>query len=277
MSITWIDLLQAVLVLVITWAISRAFRFFLNMSEAGKRIEPGVRYSLGRLIHYTFVAIGILLTVRVLGVDLSSLALIGGALGIGIGFGLQSIVANVVSGLVLLFERPIRVGDRITVGMAGDDATATINGVVKNIGLRATSVVTLDNIGLVVPNSEILANTIVNWSFGDPRMRLHILIGVAYESDVARVREIMERVAEEHPEVLSDPAPEVRLVNTNDSSLDFELLAWIADPRRHGNVDAAIREAMVLGFRAGGITIPFPQRDVHMIAPGGQPAAESSP
>lgn len=251
--------------------VSRWLGYVLRRRAAGGRLDPGVLYSLDRLLHYAIVAASVVLGISALGVDMGSLAVIAGALGIGVGLGLQSITANVVSGLVLLFERPIKPGDRISLGNPEQEATGQINGYVRAIRLRATTIQTPDNILLVVPNADLVGRMIVNWSHGDPRIRIRLVIGVAYASDVDQVIAIMAEAARAHAGTLQEPPAEVRLVATSDSSLDFQLLVWIPDPRERGRVESALRLDILRRFGAAGISIPFPQREVRLL--GGTPAA----
>jgi small-conductance mechanosensitive channel len=261
---SWQRLAVVVGVVLAAWLLSRIAQVTLRNAAKRNMMDQGVSYSLGRLIHYFLMSLGVLTAVRILGVDLGSMVILGGALGVGVGFGLQSVVGNFVSGLVLLFEQPIRVGDRVSLGTTNPDAQRQVNGFVHRIGLRATTVVTPDNITLIVPNSEFTTRTIVNWSLGDQRVRVRVVIGVAYESNLARVRSVMERVAVEHPKVLKTPAPVARLTATGDSALEFQLFTWIGDPRDHGPVQTDLRESIVAAFRKEGIAIPFPQRDVNL-------------
>ena len=186
----------------------------------------------------------------------ASVWVVAGALGVGIGFGLQNIVANFVAGLVLLFERPIEVGDRVTV--------QDVEGNVRDINFRATTVLTTDNITVIVPNSQFLNNPVTNWSHGDPRVRIHVPVGVAYGSDVEKVTRSLLGVAAATEGVLKDPAPSVFFRDFGDSSLDFELLVWIDQPARHIQIRSRINYAIDAAFRKEGIEIPFPQRDMHV-------------
>ena len=180
-----------------------------------------------------------------------------GAVGIGIGFGLQSIANNFISGLVILFERPVKVGDRIQVG--------GVTGDVVRIGARATTVKTNDNIDIIVPNSEFISSQVINWSHSDREVRLHVPVGVSYSSNPEEVQKILLDVAAVQPGVLKSPAPEVLFTEFGDSSLNFELLVWtsefIAKPNfLHSELNFAIRAK----FKECGVEIPFPQRDVHV-------------
>src|SRR6185295_14870486 len=151
------------------------------------------------------------------------LAVVAGILSVGIGFGLQNLASNFISGLILLIERPITVGDHVS---AGD-----VDGTVRAINMRSTEIVTEDNISIIVPNSEFISGRVVNWSHGDPKLRLGLAVGVSYASDVEHVRRVLLDVARRCPDVLADPAPGVDFIRFGQSSLDLKLLAWIADPR----------------------------------------------
>jgi hypothetical protein len=182
-----------------------------------------------------------------------------GVLGVGIGFGLQNIANNFVSGLVLNVERPIRVGDFLSVG--------ELVGTVQRIGTRCTEIRTLDEVAILVPNSRLLENEVINWTHGDPRCRLHVRLGVAYGSDVGAVRAALLEAARNHPDVLGDPRPRVQFVGFGESSLDFELLVWTRDPRDQNRLKSDLHFRVEALFRRRGIQIPFPQRDLHLRSP----------
>lgn len=267
-AITPLRIALALVLIVLGGFTSMLVRRVLSRQVSGSRLDPGARYSIGRLLHYGIVATTVFVGLAVIGLDLRSVAVVVGALGIGVGLGLQSITANIVSGLVLLFERPIRPGDRVSLGTIEQEATGQVNGYVRAIRVRSTTIQTPDNIMLIVPNADLVGRTIVNWSQGEPMMRIRLGIGVAYASDLDQVRDTMLAAADAHPHTLKEPAPEVRLVGTGDSALDFQLLVWIPDPRERGRIESDLRLDIVRRFRATGITIPFPQRDVRVL--GGQ-------
>jgi len=222
-------------------------------------LKDGVRYTLRRLTEYTLHLVGIIIAFQFVGIDLSGLAVIFGLLSVGIGFGLQNVTANFVAGLVLLFERPIRIGDRVTVG--------DVEGDVEEISMRATKVRTLNNISIIVPNSQFTSSNIVNWSYGDPRIRLDIDVGVSYGSDLDLVLKSLKEVALESPRVLKDPAPDVLLREFGESSWNMRLRLWIDNPEGHHQTRSDINCAIVRKFRENGIEIPFPQRDLHVRSP----------
>ena len=222
-------------------------------------IKEGVRYTLRRLTEYVCILVGIIIAFQFVGIDLSGLAVIFGLLSVGIGFGLQNVTANFVAGLVLLFERPIKIGDRITVG--------EVEGDVEEISLRATKIRTLNNISIIVPNSQFVTSNIVNWSYGDLRIRLDIDVGVSYGSDLDVVLASLKEVALENPKVLKEPAPDVLLRDFGESSWNMRLRLWIDNPQGHHGIRSDINCAIVRKFREKGVEIPFPQRDIHVRSP----------
>ncbi len=209
-----------------------------------------------RLSHYLMVFIGAIVAFQFVGIDLSGLAVVLGFLSVGIGFGLQNVTSNFISGLILLFERPIKVGDRVTVG-------DTV-GYVTNIKIRATTIRTLNNISIIVPNSNFISNNVINWTHGDRKIRIEIPVGVSYTSDLDLVLKSLEEVALENNEVLKDPKPEVHLKNFGDSSWEMNLRVWLADPKTYYYVQSDLNCAIVRKFRKNGVEIPFPQRDLHI-------------
>ena len=214
---------------------------------------------LRRLTEYSLVVIGAIIAFQTVGIDLSGLAVIFGLLSVGIGFGLQNITSNFISGLILLFERPITIGDRITVGDTEGD--------VQEINIRSTTIRTLNNITIIVPNSEFVESRVTNWSHGDLKVRLNIEVGVSYTSDLDAVLAALREVAEEHPKVLNTPDPEVLLMEFGDSSWNMRLRVWIANPQDVYYVRSDINCGIVRKFRERNIEIPYPQRDLHMRSP----------
>ena len=224
-------------------------------------IERGAREALITLFGYVGFIVAVLIGLTQAGVDLGDLAIVSGALALGIGFGMQEIANNFVSGLILLFERPIRAGDFVTVG--------NVEGFVRSIRIRATEIETLDNQNVLVPNSELISGRVTNWVLRDTFGRLRVVVGVAYGSDIEKVREILEAVAHEHSEVITDgraPAPRALFMGFGDSSLDFELRVRIARIDRRFSVQSDINFSIDQAFREANITIPFPQRDLHLIS-----------
>lgn len=219
--------------------------------------EPSLQYAISRIAGYGFIAVGFLVALKQAGLDLSSLAVLAGAVGIGVGFGLQNIISNFVSGLIILAERPIAIGHRVEVG--------GVAGRVTRISLRSTTVVTNDNITIIVPNSDFITQAVTNWSHGDPKVRLRLPVGVAYGSDVEKLKRVLLEVAEANRAVLRDPAPAVRFLEFGDSSLNFELAVWTIEmafqPTRFRSELYFVIERKL---RENNIEIPFPQRDLHL-------------
>jgi small-conductance mechanosensitive channel len=221
-----------------------------------RRFDRGIRDAIKKLLHYALVFVGFLFAMSLAGVELKNFAVLAGAFGIGIGFGLQNIVNNFVSGIILLFERPIKVGDIIIINNAW--------GTVLRIGLRSTVVTTLDESEIIVPNSLLVSEMVTNWSLTSPLCRVSVPVGVAYGSDVPLVLRILVEAGEENPNVLSDPAPSPLFKGFGDSSLDFELRVWISNVRDRLRVRSEICQFIDRRFREEGVEIPFPQRDLHL-------------
>jgi small-conductance mechanosensitive channel len=219
-------------------------------------IEEGTRYNFERVVYYTLVIIGAVLAFQFIGINLTGLAVIFGLLSVGIGFGLQNITSNFVAGLILLFERPVAVGDRVTVGDAEGD--------VIEINIRSTTIRTVNNIAIIVPNSEFVSEKVINWSHGEKRIRLDINVGVSYQSDLDVVLRCMKEVADESDHVLKIPQPVVHLVSFGDSSWNMQLRCWIADPKEHPSIRSEINCEIVRKFRENNVEIPYPQRDLHV-------------
>lgn len=226
---------------------------------AATRMERGSREALVTISGYAGVAIAILVALSVAGVQFTNLAIIAGALSVGIGFGLQNIVNNFVSGLILLFERPVKTGDWIMVG--------NTEGYVKRISIRSTLIQTFDRADVIVPNSELISGQVTNWMLFDPRGRIRVPIGVAYGSDTTLVKDILLQIAMAHPKVITDGSmtePKVLFMRFGESSLDFELRAFIQNIDERLQVLSDINFAIDAAFREHGIEIPFPQRDLHV-------------
>lgn len=220
------------------------------------KAEKGVQASVTRLAHYAILTCGFFIMLRILGFQLNQLTLLGGALGVGVGFGLQAIVTNFASGLILLFERPIKVGDTIQVG--------TEWGEVKGLGLRATIIQTFDNAEIVVPNSDLITGQVTNWTLGDRRVRVKIPVGVAYGTDVSRVMEILLACGNANPMVLNTPKPTALFLAFGASSLDFELRVWIPEFLDKLQVLSDLNQDIDSEFATNNIEIPFPQSDLHL-------------
>ncbi len=230
----------------------RAIRGYFARKGSGE----GVAYALERIVQITAVSLGVLIGLETIGIDLTALAAVGALLSVGIGFGLQGVAQNFISGIAVLIERPVQKGDFVIVG-------DTV-GVVDEIAMRATRIVTRDSVAIIVPNSELMTTRVINMSRPDSVYRARIRVGVAYGSDVALVKATLLGVAASHREVLTDPEPTVFFTRFGDSALDFELGVWLRSPEREPNIASELRFAIDGAFRDEGIAIPFPQRDIHI-------------
>ncbi|MFZ0944046.1 MAG: mechanosensitive ion channel domain-containing protein [Syntrophobacteraceae bacterium] len=250
-------ILTAALFIYLLVSASWFIRAFLDGEVFPRReIDRGARDAIKKLIHYSLLLFGILMAISLIGLNLTSLAFLTGALGIGVGFGLQNIVNNFVSGLMLLFERPFKVGDMVVV----DNETGTV----RKIGLRSTVIETSDRSELIVPNSLFISGKVTNWTRSNKIARIRIPVGVAYGSDIQRALSLLKEAAEAEPRVLSDPEPNPLFLRFGDSALEFELHSWIADVRDLLSVRSAICQEIAGRFQAAGIELPFPQHDLHL-------------
>ena len=232
-------------------------KWLVNLLFVHHSVEEGTALAISSLVRYVLIFIGLIVILQSTGVDLSSLTVLAGALGIGVGFGLQNIAGNVVSGLIILFERPIKVGDRIEVG--------TITGDVLRISLRATVVRTNDNIDIIVPNSEFITSRVINWSYTDRDVRFSFPVGVSYNANPETVMAILTEVAAEHPGVLTKPEPEVIFEEFGESSLNFVLRVWSREYiTRPLSLRSELNISMMKKFKEHGIEVPYPQRDIHI-------------
>jgi small-conductance mechanosensitive channel len=250
------SLILACIVFYLSVILSRmAERFVKNLLD-GKDIDPGVKGSISTFTRYLVVIVGSLITLDTVGVSLSSLAALGAVLMVGIGFGLQNITQNFIAGLIILLERPIKVGDLVEV--------KGVSGKVIQIGARSTLVNTRDDITIIVPNSQFIAEQVVNESFSGDRIRLHIQVGVAYGTDTRQVETVLKEVAKAQSKVLDYPGPSVIFLSFGDSSLNFELRVWTKELWDNETLKSDIRFSIDEAFRRESIAIPFPQRDLHI-------------
>ncbi|HKI69427.1 MAG TPA: mechanosensitive ion channel domain-containing protein [Verrucomicrobiae bacterium] len=252
------SVIELLVLLVLVLVLERFLRrFFKRRVLIHTHLEPDLQFALSRFMGYCFIIVGFFVAFNLASIDLSSLAIIAGGLGVGIGFGLQNVVGNFVSGLVILAERPIAIGHRVEVG--------GVAGRVTKINMRSTTVVTNDNITIIVPNSDFITTAVTNWSYGDPKVRLRLPVGVAYGSDVEKLRKVLLAVVAEHPAVLKEPGPSVRFLEFGDSSLNFEVAVWtIALAHNPTRFRSDLYFAIEKTLRENQIEIPFPQRDLHI-------------
>jgi small-conductance mechanosensitive channel len=231
--------------------------FLQNRVVSRTDIDPTLASAMLRFLKFFLFGIGVLVVLNTAGVNLSALTIFGGALGIGLGFGLQNIASNLVSGIILLMDRSIKQGDVVTVGDS--------YGWVVRLGARYVVVRTRDGVEKLIPNANLIASEITNWSHSDRAVRLHVKVGVSYNADPYKVRDLLLHVADNHPRVLKYPQPNVLFVNFGESSMDFEIRLWINDPQEGvENVRSAMRFEIWKIFKEHGIEIPFPQRELHI-------------
>ena len=251
-------LVEGALILGVALLLSRTLSRLLERRISKRAyLDPGLRYTIAKLAQYLIITLGVLLALKAaFNLDLTSIAVLFTALSVGIGFGLQYIAADIASGFILLFERPVRVGDRITIG--------TDEGDVQSINLRTTVVATNDRISIIVPNSKLISQRLINWSYGDPRARIAIPVGVAYNSDIDLVTRTLIKATEDVDNVLRDPAPKVQFLKFGDWSLDFRLLVWTNRPRIHTQIRSDINYRIERLFREAKIEIPFPQTELRL-------------
>ena len=251
------DIVAFFLTVLGAYLLSAFIRFVLEEDVYPRtRIATGQSYAVSSLLNYTILAVGFFLALAVLGMDLTKMTVLAGAFGVGIGFGLQSVVNNFVSGLILLFERPIHVGDTVQVG--------SLQGRVRRIGIRASIVRTMQGAEIIVPNAQLITEQVTNWTLSDQLRRLDLPVGVNYGAEPKKVIELLETVARAHPKVLQDPAPRGLFMSYGDSSINFELRAWTEQTNSvqvHSDLTVAIYDAIY----AAGMSFPFPQREVRVI------------
>ncbi len=271
LSISVEDVLAFVLTLWGAYLLSAFLRFALEEDVYPRvGVGRGQSYALSSLLNYGLLTLGFLAGLAVLGLDLTKLTVLAGAFGVGIGFGLQSVVNNFVSGLILLFERPIHVGDTIE---AGD-----LTGVVRRIGIRASVVRTWQGAELIVPNAQLVTERVTNWTLSDRQRRIDLPVGVNYGAPPKRVMEILEAVAQAHPQVLRQPEPKAFFTGFGDSSINFELRAWTDQFDQWFQIRSELAAAVYDAGQAAGISFPFPQREVRLLQdPSARPAAGPVP
>jgi small-conductance mechanosensitive channel len=252
-SVVW--LIVFILLLFITTGVIR--KYVVGRLLQRTRLDIGIQHAITTITTYVIILIGLIVLLQTAGIDLTTLNVLVGALGIGVGFGLQNIVNNFISGLIILLERPIKIGDRIEVG--------SIEGDVVKIGGRSTTVLTNDNISVIVPNSKFILENVVNWSHNERTVRFRIPVSVAYGSDIKLVEKALLEVAKDNPDVLDNPEPAVRFLEFGDSGLLFELRAWTMTLiHKKGKLISALNFAIYDKFKKHNIEIPFPQRDIHI-------------
>ncbi len=253
----WSLLYLIVLLVLLVYLTAQLKNLIVNRILARRGIDVGIRQATGSIVRYIMIVIGVMIILETAGIDLSTITILAGAFGVGIGFGLQTITNNFVSGIIIHFERPIKVGDRIEVGQVIGD--------VVRISPRATTVVTNDNIAVIVPNSEFITSKVINWSYTGRDVRFSLPVGVSYEADPEFVRDLLVQVAESHPGVLKSPKPTVLFEGFGESSLNFSLQVWTREyTARPGMLCSELNYRISKKFREHAIEIPFPQREIRI-------------
>ena len=256
-GITLSHLAVAVIAIILSLLVSRAVRSTLQKQLFKKmEIDQGLEYALLRFIHYVILIIGVYIGLKTINIPLGAVIGLFAVIGVGIGFGLQNLASNFISGIILLFERPIKIGDRLELNDVWGD--------VKQINLRTTLIETPDKISIIMPNSRLLENEVINYSYGDPKIRLRVPVGIAYGSDCEKAVELLVKVALDNERVLNEPKPKTWFSEFGDSSLNFVLLCWISNAANKYDITSELNHGIDRIFRENGIEIPFPQRDLHL-------------
>jgi small-conductance mechanosensitive channel len=256
LSLLQIFLLIALLIAVF-WLSSRTKHFFFNRLLARSGLDRALQHAIAQIVGYAVLVVGIIIVLDNTGIHIGTLTVFAGAVGVGLGFGLKNIASNFISGLLILAERPIAIGDRIEV--------AGITGQVRQIRARSTVIMTNDNIAMIVPNEKFIDSPVTNWTYTDRRVRFRVPVGVAYGSDVTRVREALIAAAREHSATLSDPAPDAFLEKFGDSTIDFQLIGWSETmSRRPSRFRSDLNYLIYKHLTEAGIELPNPQRDLHI-------------
>ena len=242
---------------ILTFLARRIKKLLVEKILVNTSMEPGARATVGTVTKFVFIVVGSIIIIQTAGIDMMALTFIAGALGVGIGFGLQNITDNFISGVIILFEKPIKVGDRIDVG--------DVQGNVMSISFRATQILTNDNISIIVPNSEFISSRVINWSHNDRNIRFRIPVGVSYNEDPDKIKKILLEVADKNPHVLKKPEPTVLFDEYADSSLNFLLAVWTST---HTDKPRVLKSELYFEifrkFKEHNVEIPFPQRDIHI-------------
>ena len=256
-NVTTLTLLTAILIVLVTKVISMIVARSIDRVLESRGLDRGLRFATTKITRYVILVVGIFVAVGTLGIDTGAIMASGAVLLVGIGFGLQRLADNFISGLLVLIERPVKKGDFIDAG--------GVLGTVEDIGLRATLVTSRDGVQVILPNSNLMSSTVINYSAPSPERRFQIPVGVAYGTDLDLAVKVMTDVARAEPKVLETPAPEVRHMGFGDNAIELVLLVWIADAKEDLIVGSKLRFALDRAFRQHKIAIPFPQRDVHII------------
>ncbi len=257
-ALTWWSLIyMSVLMGALMVLTGRTQRFILRQAQDRTKVDVGIIHGISTIVRYVFVGIGFLVILQSAGVDLSSLTILAGAIGLGLTVGLQNLTSNVMSGLTLFLERPVKVGDRVQVD--------NVTGDITKITFRATTILTDDNIEIIVPNTQFITGKVINWSLSSPNVRLSLPLSLAIDSEPKRIKLLVERLAVDHPGVLKQPEPELIFLGFAESSLKFELWVWTCEyTRRPFVLKSQLYFQIFEKFKEENIAIPFPQTDIHI-------------
>jgi small-conductance mechanosensitive channel len=257
-SISLGDILAFVLCICVSYLLSSFICFVLEQDVYPRtKVPHGIAYAASRIIRYSIMAVGFVLGIGLLGMDLTQLTVVVGAFSVGIGFGLQSVVNNFVSGLILLFERPIHANDIVEV--------QNIQGVVKQIGIRASILKTFQGAEIIIPNSQLVSDQVTNWTFSDKRRRIELPVSVNYSAAPRKVIEVLSDVASDHPRILKHPTPQALLTGFGDNGVNFELRVWTDEFNNWPVIRSELAEAVYDAIHKAGMSFPFPQREVRLL------------
>jgi potassium efflux system protein len=259
-AITLASLLVGLAIVLLTFVAASVLAFSMRRLLARRGSPVGVQFAIAKIVRYSVLAVGVVGGLDSMGFRLNALFAASAVVAVGIGFGLQNIAQNFISGIILLVEQPVRHGDFVEV--------KGVLGTVEDIGLRATHIITRDEVSIIVPNSALVSESVVNHSRPTTKLRVRIAVGVAYGTDLERAKQVLLDVARANPDVLDKPPPAVHLEDFGDSALSLALLAWISHARDDLRIGSALRFAIERAFREADIEIPFPQRDVHVRTSG---------
>lgn len=255
-QISLASLFVALLILGIFFVVSKIIERGVKNALQNKAIDPGIKGSIGRFSRYLTVIVGVFIALDTIGISLSSIAALGAVLMVGVGFGLQNIAQNFISGIIILLERPIKQGDIVVVG--------GVSGKVLDIRVRSTVIETRDDVAIIVPNSLFIAEQVINDSFSGHKIRRTLKVGVAYGSNIEKVTSLLMEIANQHEQIIKNPGPKILFMDFGSSSLDFELRFWVTELWTTEVILSDLRYAIDREFRKENINIPFPQRDLHI-------------
>jgi len=254
--VTALTVLTALTIIVVARVLGAVVGRSMDRVFARRGLDPGLRFAIGKMLRYAATTLGVIVALSTVGIDTNAVMAGAAVLLVGIGFGLQKLAENFISGLLLLIERPVRKGDFIDVG--------GMLGTVEDIGLRATHVVSRDGLTVIIPNASLITNTVINHSQPSPTRRIWIRVGVAYDTDLERASELLLAAAVGEPKVLAEPAPEVRHDGFGDFAITLALGCWIGEAAEESLVASRLRFAIDRAFRANQIVIPVPQREIRL-------------